>query len=512
MTESQYRDLCHRCDSLLFDASGTEARVGNAWLHVVREHPVFLARYAGVFTTDSSARLSERFKTRARSLAVEAHQLANALFAVRTACYAATAVDHPCDVLFVSHALTPEHAGREDDFYFGSLPRLLEELGIRTAIALINHTRVKSRTLAARWGSPRVPRYVFEPTLPLAEEVAIRKHLRSDARALRRQAANASGSEQRIIENAARESTSPASVSAVRLGRQIRRLTATLRPSVIVTTFEGHGWERLAFAGAKQAHPAIQTVGYQHAALFRLQHAIRRSLGGDFDPDVILTSGEAARRQLQDGMPFPHTAIDVIGSERAVSGGRETVSLDSATQASFKTNCCVVLPEGLEDECRRLFDFSVRCAQEMPEMTFVWRLHPQMTMERLLARMPSLRARPANIRISSGTLEEDLLTARWALYRGTTAVIRAVGMRCRPLYLETPGEMSIDPLHGLHHWKATVTSPGEFLTQIALPHQEEAAEEASRYCESIFSPVDVTPLLRLVLKSRPGSIVPTPPD
>jgi len=131
---------------------------------------------------------------------------------------------------------------------------------------------------------------------------------------------------------------------------------------------------------------------------------------------------------------------------------------------------------------------------------FIWRLHPQMTMEGLVDRIPGIRIRPSNIQVSSASLDDDLSGCRWALYRGTTAIIRAVGMQCQPLYLAQPGEMSIDPLHGLREWRQSVMSVSDFVTQTSAPFDARAAADAVEYCRSIFSPVDINPLRQLLMR------------
>jgi hypothetical protein len=41
----------------------------------------------------------------------------------------------------------------------------------------------------------------------------------------------------------------------------------------LVTTYEGHSWERLCFALAKEAKPLVKCIAYQHAPIFKYQHA-----------------------------------------------------------------------------------------------------------------------------------------------------------------------------------------------------------------------------------------------
>ena len=44
---------------------------------------------------------------------------------------------------------------------------------------------------------------------------------------------------------------------------------------------------------------------------------------------------------------------------------------------------CLIVPEGFVDECIILFEFSLKCALINPNITFIWRLHPLISFEKL---------------------------------------------------------------------------------------------------------------------------------
>ena len=48
LNEELYRSLCVACDRILLAADSTIERVSIPWLHVVREHHVFLGNYIEV--------------------------------------------------------------------------------------------------------------------------------------------------------------------------------------------------------------------------------------------------------------------------------------------------------------------------------------------------------------------------------------------------------------------------------------------------------------------------------
>ena len=57
MNEEQYQELCNLCDKTLLAQDSKIERVANPWLHVIREHPVFLKNYIELFEPTHSTRM-----------------------------------------------------------------------------------------------------------------------------------------------------------------------------------------------------------------------------------------------------------------------------------------------------------------------------------------------------------------------------------------------------------------------------------------------------------------------
>ncbi|MBT6746355.1 MAG: hypothetical protein HOB26_07360, partial [Flavobacteriales bacterium] len=147
---------------------------------------------------------------------------------------------------------------------------------------------------------------------------------------------------------------------------------------------------------------------------------------------------------------------------------------------------------------------SILCARTNPEVKFIWRLHPIVTFESLKAQNPKLRNHPGNIILSKATLEEDFSRSHWALYRGTTAIVQAVAAGLRPIYLQSPGELTIDPLYELDILRVSVNSVSEFnraiLSNIEISNVQLGSdfEQARKYCETFFTALNVGKLAALI--------------
>lgn len=486
MTEAEYLSLCAACDRLLLAPDAGPERVAIPWLHVIRPHPIFLPSYADLFGGSQPAGPGKRLL---RSAASAAWHLGRAVLSTGRS-WEGEAPDGT-DILIISHLVNEAFAGQDKDFYYDHTATELTAQGLRTTIALINYTKIPAATLAAGWRTAEVPRLVFSPVQAPLAEFSLYRRACSEARRLYETARMAvSDLERRIARQAAQEAVAGGTVAALRFGEQVRELVARLRPRAIVVTYEGHSWERIAFAAARSVVPGIICIGYQHAALFNLQHAAQRRLSRKYDPDVILTSGQIAKRRLEKNAALEGIRISVMGSSRSFTRqpGRSWQLLPGARRA------CIVLPEGVASECDLLFGFSLECAKAMPDIDFIWRLHPNMNYDMLTRKNPGFRHLPSNVVLSKRSIDEDIARSHWALYRGSTAIVQAAVSGVWPIYLRVPGEISVDTLFEIEACRSAVATVDEFDAVVASREASGVmTEEKGRlqdYCEQMFTPLD----------------------
>lgn len=455
MNLSQYEDLCRICDDLLVSSDARVERVAIAWLHIKCERPIFLGQYEFLFCGTTSV-VSE-------SLRYFRSYLSARLWGLRQLWRALLLEKRPkfqfdrgsgVDFLFISHYVNESLAKASADFYFGDLPSELASQGASVVIAMINHTGQETNLVPDRMCEDGVQRIVLPLSLDLKGELLILERLRTESQMLMNQAKRSTGLVAKIARWASIAAFSGASRTALRLGIQIADLASNLKIKNLVYTFEGHSWERVSNALVRQVLPDTQFIAYQHAALTRRQHAIRRAMGGVYDPDVILASNRFAVSELS-GL-VPKSSMIVLGSCRRPGATPLNRRIEFQRE-----RVCLVLPEGIQSECRLLFKFSARCALMYPDILFIWRLHPLLSMTRVRFRDPSLWSLPPNVRISERSLEEDSAEAKWALYRGTTAIAAAVFAGAQPIYVHREGEISCDPLFLAGEFRPVVKQPAD---------------------------------------------------
>lgn len=494
MNEDQYQALCKACDQILLAPDSTAECVAIPWLHVIRAHPIFLESYAEIFG-QQVPRNGLRY---VRNVASALRHLGKALTADKQAWSSVGELPQRCDVLMVSHLVNESFPRQEGDFYYGKVAGELAGQGISTTIALINYTEEPPATLARSWRQTKIPRVILAPVLGFAAEWSLYRRARAEVGRLRRAFAGQTDNlNRRVMSRAILEAASGGAVSALRVGEQIKALVARLQARAIVVTYEGHSWERIAFAAARAVSPQIRCIGYQHAALFNLQHAVQRRLGDNYNPDVILTSGPVSQARLQKNPQLHDVYIKALGSNRSFARQPTRVW----RRGSGEKCVCLVLPEGMISECKLLFGFALECAKLIPGIEFIWRLHPNMNYEALIRENPSFGELPPNIILSRHTLAEDIASSHWALYRGSTAIVQAAVSGVLPVYLHQDNEIPIDTLYEIQDLHARVLVPNDFKV---LMKETEAAdvqaktEQIQDYCEQIFTPMDTRVLAACV--------------
>lgn len=446
MNEEQYQQVCEVCDRLLADSDSTLERIAIPWLHVLNEHPSNLSMYEHLFY---SGNRSFRWHINLmKDLLFSARALMSSAFLIRQ-----PALPQKIDVLIISHLLNPSQLGAHD-FYFGRLPEALAAEGLHTLVALRNQMEAHRYRYFAKdlWPPEMAPRYVLPQILGIFKEFKLKLRLLKEATRLKRAALNAPTTfDMRVHKTAAKQAVGQSAIATLRLYYQIQEMVKNLQPTSIVVTYEGHSWERIVFAAARSANPRIRCIGYHHAILFPRQHAIGMALGYPYDPDLICTAGHVTRKILESNPGICKIPLITIGTHR-----RESLEIAPPKNSNFSTTC-LVIPDGTLRECLLLFDFVLSAATMLPNITFILRLHPVVSLATVINKDKRLRLLPENVKISYETLDKDFTKCRWALYRGSGAAIYAASAGLRPLYFKPPKEiLSIDPLYGLKTWRRTV--------------------------------------------------------
>ena len=503
MNEEQYRELCETCDQVLKSTDSTFETKCISWLHIIREHPIFLRDYECIY---------ERKHLILKNISLSIFDLRNKLSWIKSFllslmqsynnAYIIRTVHAQFDIIIVSHLLNKEGLRQDYDFYFGSLPGELYSNNINVLMVYINHTgeRIYNNKLVE--SNRKIPYIVLPDNLKFFDEVNIFRRLNKESKRLLSKSKNEKNKKLcQILKLASKYTLNGKSHTSLRRSIQLAAVIKKYKPTSIMLTYEGHGWERTAFYAAREANPNIYCIGYQHAALFRLQHGIQRDLGNKFDPDHILTAGLVSENQLKNMSSLHGKKITVLGSNKIVDNYRYE---KSKKYLETFDGVCLVLPEGILSECEMLFKFSLECAKYLPEVEFVWRLHPIMNFNSLVKKERVFADLPKNVKLSDNSFDEDLTNCRWVLYRGSTAVLNALQAGARPIYYQRENEMTIDPLYELNDWKVVVSKAAQFVKVVKSDQGRDkdmsisGKEEAKKYAKRFYVPFDIGKIENLI--------------
>jgi hypothetical protein len=493
----EYKEICKACDEILLSPDANEVTVSVPILHVIREHPVFLKQYESLFdrsiTKKNKAKLSIEFKIAIKFII----NLIYKLFFSKKYWHATSILKKNYDYIFVSHLLNKDQAGQNDDFYFGDIPNLLVQKGKNVLIVLLNHTNVPNKLLYSKWQKKDITRVLLTSDIGFLKELKSVFKILLEFNRLDKEFKKERNSFKKGVLFLAKNQFYQ-TLDNYRKSQQFLRLAKITSPKNIVTTFEGHGWERIFFSSFREVIPNLNCFAYQHALVFKEQHAIRRNLQEKYNPNTILTSGLCAKNQLLKSNNFSHINIKILGTNRVPD--KDLIKKNEINLNKSHNQTILVIPEAINSECILLFEFSIKCAILLPDINFIWRLHPLMDFNKLFNQNPHLLLRPRNIIISNDTLQNDILRSHKVLYRGSTAIINCILSGLKPIYLKIHNEMTIDPLYDANFYKLIVNCPQDLVQYFLNENLNSKGEDVDQkkllvYCHNLMSPFDITTLI-----------------
>ena len=507
LTENKYLLLCKLCDKILLDSKSNIQTNSISWLHVIREHPVVLKHYFDLFERNSILwNFIDLIKRKLLNIAGLLIIFVTSIFKRKHFFNFFKSKIKKIDILYISHFLNKSQVGNKDDFYFGNIPDNLKNMGYNSLIALINHTGNESDSLSAIWNKKNfVPRIILSRTINFFDEMKIFISLKKESIRLKKLAKKEKSTLKRnILFRSSEECITSRSMINLRIAFQINKLVSRFKPKVLIITHEGHAFERVIFANARQANSNIYCIGYQHAIIFRLQNSVFLKLKDKFNPNEILTSGITGKNKLEEAKTLKNIPIKILGSNRFMKK-KSLLKFRKERKINYKKNkkSILVIPEGLISECYTLFDFSLKCAYKFPKISFIWRLHPGIDFDSQINNNYRYKSLPKNIIVSKKSLEEDFNKCDWALYRGTTAIIQAMLFGLKPIYLELPNEFNIDPLDKINNWKVKIKNIDDFkkvMNEKSKMWSEKKWLLSKNYCNRFFKPFDIKVLLKIIKK------------
>ena len=204
---------------------------------------------------------------------------------------------------------------------------------------------------------------------------------------------------------------------------QIFELVKKTKSKNIITTYEGHSWEKLFFYYSRIANNEIKCFGYQHTLIFKEDFSILRSLNKTFNPEVIFCTGNISKNLLQKSL---NNEIKII------SVGTPKYFKNSKILENKKNKFLLFLPSGEETESFTMTEFAYKFAKLNPKLNIIIRYHPIIKNKF----QKSNKYQLDNFEISSSNIICDSSKSKWAIYNSSTAIFEAIQNGCLPVKIE----------------------------------------------------------------------------
>lgn len=203
----------------------------------------------------------------------------------------------------------------------------------------------------------------------------------------------------------------------------------------IVTTFEGHPFEKLIFKIGKEN--SIPVDAYQHSFISKTHHSIYVYTSNKYQPTRILASGKNTYKIFKSYF-YPKIDVKLIGSTKF-----KKYNIKPKKYNYFK---CLVVPEGFYEETSLLIRFCLDYIKKYNNVEFIVRLHPEVSKEKLIKMNPNCNFKSKYFKISDNKIHDDAKSCNLLLYRGSTFAADAIGLGLKPFYLKKHNEIEIDSL------------------------------------------------------------------
>ncbi len=285
-------------------------------------------------------------------------------------------------------------------------------------------------------------------------------------------------------------------INNLRFEYYIKHIIKTLKPRYVISTFEGHSWERILFKVSNDHN--VKTFAYQHSMLTKYQNTIFLKFPNIYNPTYILTTGKVTNDRFQQ-FKFKNTYI--VGSPKNIDSKLNIKPIKNTK----KYLNILILPDAYIYEVDILLKLLVKIISNDKVNKYHLRLHPKTklkdTNQKVLQQLKSCN----NIEISKKSLEEDINLCEIVIYRGTASIIQSCSTGIYPLYYNNNEKISFDPLFEVFKDQSNfINNENDFFLKIEdykkywLIGKDSKNLELKKYCNSYFEEINYVKIINFL--------------
>ncbi len=327
------------------------------------------------------------------------------------------------DVIFVTHLINERQFQSSIDNYFGSLINDTCKKGLSVLLIFKPHIQSNKKEFIKYLKKKKgYDSYLLdENCIGLKEKFKTLISLIKERKKFLSLSRNTFGYSSKLALYTAESFLSKNNFCNFIYGLQIGEIIYNTKSKNIVTTFEGHNWERLFYYFSRKNNPLINCIGFQHTIIFKYQHSVTRLTKKEFDPDYILSSGEISTALFNKKIE-KQIKVKTFGSPKTNNPKNKKINTN---------NKILFLPSGDENETYFFIKFAYDFARKYPDLDISIRFHPIVNFKKFIKRLPKLH----NFNISKSDIEYDSKQSRYVIYSTSTAIFESISLGCIPIRL-----------------------------------------------------------------------------
>lgn len=213
----------------------------------------------------------------------------------------------------------------------------------------------------------------------------------------------------------------------LRISSLLDNVLKTTSAKLIVSTFEGHGWERCFQIKMERSKGNGKLGAYLHAPVTENSIFLLNNQSYEYI-DLVFTTGEIPKNLIMKNCPLIESKI--LGSARTFA---QPISKQLPVD---RRKCCLLAPEGEQSETDLFLRLAINIAIEAREIDFKLSLHPLMIRQAGILEHAISRNGLKNLKLIRQPLSLQLTKTDFIVYRGTSVVYDALAAGVRPIFYD----------------------------------------------------------------------------
>ena len=498
LTKKQYVEISKILDSILLDKRSNHTTFAISWLFLIKEHQIIIRNYAYLYKNSLIFFIKLFFKFFSNFLIIIIYALKISIFRTNINSYLKK-LPKTIDVLYFSHLVNRNLLEKRKDFYFDSIKSDLIRQGLKAFSFYFNSINYNEKYFILKEKYHiRNNNFIFFENVGFFNNINFIYLVLKEFLRIINLSFKENDFKKRVLLSAAVEAISLRTIKNIIISFQVKKILTQSNIKMILTTYEGHSYERLFFYLAKMNNIKIITAGYQHNIFTQYQHSPLLKFNNYYDPDYIFTAGKQSYNQYINKFFFDKNKIRILGSIKFHDKyNNPKIDLEN-------NHTIMILPEGMKSECIKLLNIAISCCLHDSKLKFIFRTHPLIDISQFKYLLNS-KILKDNIIFSKNSLKDDILVSNFAFFSGSSAIIEAVQNGLMPLHINNSSDLSTNPFYEIKDYIFSTNNYLDIINFIRTNQYKNYYKISNfkfiqNYIKSIYSPLNYNNMSSLVRK------------